>query len=263
MIKLPKLAINECFKKIMQLQTVRKQNLPVSEVEVSLLRQKCEKLLKTKHRDYAYAIMGCTHSLLGETEIMISYFEKALEISPNDPQINYNYAIELLNNFQVPQAISQFRKAAELNSDLVFLFPILDSFLQLICIDEAQSVLDKIKSQVYCNKELGKNVEINASITGNQNLINGYTQLPKGDLVHIQTLIHQLHCLKMKNYPKNIAIEHTFDGKEKEFVYAIHDKVSPLEKIWQFDDELMQDFINFEEKHDIHLPYFTLMYQGA
>ena len=59
----------------------------------------------------AYGLLGLVHMELKETREAQSNFERALRLSPNDPEINHNFAWFLCQNGREPESIKYFLQA--------------------------------------------------------------------------------------------------------------------------------------------------------
>lgn len=247
----PNLLVNQCIARLEVLYFTLKSTNNLNSSELHDLQQDAEKLLTTPDIAMGYAIIGSTYSLLGETAKMIEHFEQALKHSPNDPVINYNYGSALVETHQIEQAIQQFRRSATLENPLAINLELAKGFMQLVCIDEAQAVLNKLAGQLSEEQQKEKSRW--------ETLIKAYQALPKEQVESIHLMVKKVHQTLVHQYPKNFLMQHYVD-LDGAIIYEFGDHDSPLEKIWQFDDQLVQFFVKFEEEHNVHLPYFTLMY---
>ncbi len=114
--------------------------------QIISLERKLDQLIRDPHNPQRYNEIGIKLWQLGDTELAGKYFEKALQLCPEDEDISYNYGLNLYLQCRWHEAASVFEEHLKNNADDVEVLEKLGASYYLIGdYNSAADIYEKLK----------------------------------------------------------------------------------------------------------------------
>jgi predicted Zn-dependent protease len=196
-----------------------------TEFEIKLLKKEAENLKKVDYCDY-YQLLGQIALFENNKKSMVSHFENAIKLNPNDFVLQYNYAISLQNRGLIKLAVEQAKQfLGKYPNNASALICLVDALILSCRLNEAMNVLNTIDDKTSFNP---KNIN---------NLTQGFKIFNQAGLSDDEAQqIQELSCRLIDD--KNLYVfEHEYTISENILHYIVYIDV-PIKDIFDLNWEL-------------------------